>query len=64
MEPRDAEFTVGDWSKPHALMWRRVVGEDVATVTCACGWQCTTGAIMAKKMGDIHLVRGKSINTE
>lgn len=58
MNPANAEFQIGDWSKPHKLKTEAVKDEpDLATVSCACGWSVMTGADMAQRLGKIHIDR-------
>lgn len=56
---RDAEFQVGDWSRPHKLKTEAVEGDhpDLAVVSCSCGWSVMTGADMASRLGKIHINR-------
>ena len=60
MRPQDAEFTVGDWEKPHTLTGVGVKDHpDLRCVSCSCGWGVMTGSDMADKLGKIHLDRAK-----
>lgn len=61
MNPRDAQFTTGDWRKPHALTTGPVEGDhpELAAVSCSCGWSCMTEASIANKLGKMHLDRAK-----
>lgn len=61
MNPRDAQFVVGDWQKPHKLTTSPVEGDhpDLAAISCSCGWSVMTGADMAKRLGKMHMERAE-----
>lgn len=61
MNPRDAEFVVGDWRKPHRLKTSAVEGghPTLAAVSCSCGWSVMTEAGMAKRLGALHMERAE-----
>lgn len=58
MSSLNADFTIGDWSRPHKLTTSAVEDHpDLAAVSCSCGWAVMTGAAYAKALGKIHLDR-------